>query len=437
MLQQLQEIISTEAQVLARVQPLNREVAVTPVAGKASVIIGVRRSGKTTLGYLRAKELLTQGVSLNQILMINFFDERLHGLLGSGLQSCLDAFSLLHPNADPHRTIYCFFDEIQEIPGWEPFVDRILRGRTVEVWISGSSAKLLSAELATQMRGRSLSWEIFPFSFSEFLRWRGISFDHSSASRLQVINAFENYRVTGGFPEVVDLDAAIRVKALQEYMQVILMRDVIERGQLRSPLAVHRLAQRLLRSIGSLTSINRLSEYLSSIQIAHSKPVVGEILALFEDAYFFFHVPLFSLSPSKQQMNPRKVYAVDHGLVVANVPLAHVSHGAVLENLVFLHLRRYTRNICYYKTSSGFEVDFCIQDERGTLHLLQVASDLDGDTTWQRELRALVAAKAELPPETSAIIVVGETPGASRISEAAKQGVTIVEAWRYLLTTPG
>lgn len=191
-----------------------RRIAVSRVPGKATVCIGPRRSGKSTLLFQLIRKLLDAGISRDNILYLNFFDDRLHYLQRDGLSAVMEAYYLLYPEKKNEQTIHCFFDEIQVVPGWESFVDRIMRTEKCEVYITGSSAQMLSQEIATQMRGRALSWELFPFSFREFLDCKGIDSagPWSARRRLLIQNGFNQYWESGGFPEVASLDCRLRIK---------------------------------------------------------------------------------------------------------------------------------------------------------------------------------------------------------------------------------
>jgi predicted AAA+ superfamily ATPase len=146
-----------------------RRLRIETIRGKAAVCIGVRRSGKSTYMFQMMKRLLAGGVPQENLLYLNFFDDRLHDLRHDNLGLILEAYYSLFPEKKNTETIHCFFDEIQAIPGWEPFIDRLMRTEKCQVYLTGSSARMLSKEIATQMRGRALSWEMFPFSFREFL----------------------------------------------------------------------------------------------------------------------------------------------------------------------------------------------------------------------------------------------------------------------------
>jgi predicted AAA+ superfamily ATPase len=219
--------------------------------GKASICIGVRRSGKSTLLYQKV-EMAKKEYGEENILFLNFFDDRLTELRTGNLHLVMEAYYSLYPQKKGER-IFCFFDELQECKNWEPFVDRILRTENTEVYITGSSAKLLSKEIATQMRGRSLTVELFPFSFREFLDYHSVNYKKmTTETRYSLSHWFDKYFETGGFPEVANVDKKLRVKVHQEYYKAILHRDIIERFDSIHPRATIQIAYRLLTSVSSL-----------------------------------------------------------------------------------------------------------------------------------------------------------------------------------------
>lgn len=408
-----------------------RRLALMPVAGKASACIGVRRSGKSTYMFQIMEQLLRSGVTRQNILYLNFFDDRLHGLRGETLDRVLEAYYSLYPEKKNTEKVYCFFDEIQAVAGWEPFVERLMRTEKCEVYITGSSAQMLSREIATQMRGRALSWEMFPFSFREFLDHQGIegSPPFSAKARLLVQKGFEEFWERGGFPEVAGLDRRLRIKIHQEYFNAVLFRDLVERHDVSHPRAITDLAHRLVDNISSLYTVNSLTGYLKSLGHKAPKAAVSDYLAWFEDAYFLFTVRLFDASLARANVNPKKVYCIDHSLVTSVSSGILVNSGHLLENLVFTALRRVTPEICYVKTRSGREVDFIARMEDRSRMLVQVCESLADPRTRKRELVALAEAMAE-HKLTSGIIVTQDEEDQVEV-EAGK--VAIVPAWRFLL----
>ena len=285
MLDILSEIIRN-AQVAPIRSSTPRHLRVRPVAGKAMVCIGARRSGKSTYMFQQIQRLLADGVAPENILYLNFVDDRLHDLRYDNLDSILEAYFSLYPEKRQTEKVHCFFDEIQMVDGWELFVDRLMRTEDCQVYLTGSSAHMLSREVATHMRGRALSWELFPFSFREFLDHTGVEHRQplSSKQRLLVQKAFGAYWEAGGFPEAAGLDGRLRVKVHQEYFAVMLFRDLIERHDISHPRAAADLAHRLIDNAASPYSVNSLTGYLKSLGHRIPKASVSDYVQWFEDA---------------------------------------------------------------------------------------------------------------------------------------------------------
>mgnify|MGYP001159300236 CR=1 FL=1 len=434
-----------------------RRLRVQSVHGKATVCIGVRRSGKSTYLFQIIQHLVESGVPRQNILYLNFFDDRLHNLRQDDLGLVSEAYYALYPEKKGTETVYCFFDDIQAVSGWEPYIDRLMRTEKCEVYLTGSSARMLSKEVATQMRGRALSWEVFPFSFREFLDCRGIESEGtlSTKKRLLVQKAFEEYWVIGGFPEVVaqipgfgqghGIDDAnlhfgtpiampeeLRIKTHQEYFHAILFRDLVERHDIAHPKALSDLAHWLVDNTASLYSLSRLTGYLQSLGHTAPRPAVTNYVQWFEDAYFLFTVPIFDASLARRNTNPKKIYCVDHGLVSSVASGILINSGHLLENLVFTALRRLYPEIYYYKTRTGKEVDFIVPLRGRPRLLVQVCESLVEPQCRKRETAALVEAMAELRLTTAIIVTRNEE------EQIAVENGTInaVPAWRFLLDTP-
>lgn len=430
MIDLLKEII-IDFQELELVTGVPRRVDVKPVAGKATVCIGVRRGGKSTFMFQLMQRLIDGGAPRQNILYLNFFDDRLHGLQHERLGVILEAYFSLYPEKKNAETIYCFFDEIQAVVGWEPFIDRLMRTEKCEVYITGSSAQMLSREIATQMRGRALSWEMFPFSFREFLDFKGIEIHGplSTKKRLIVQKAFEAYWAAGGFPEVAGFDRQLRIKTHQEYLNAMLFRDLVERHDISHPKAVVDLAHRLMDNTASLYSINSLTGYLKSLGHKAPKSAVSDYLAWFEDAYVLFTVRIFDASLARANINPKKIYCIDHALVTSTSSGILVNSGHLLENLVFTALRRTTPGIFYYKTKSGREVDFVFHGQDRSRGLVQVCESLVGPQTRKREIAALSEAMAELNLSEGTIVTRGE----DEQIQVTSGKINVVPAWRFVL----
>ncbi|MFO7606463.1 MAG: ATP-binding protein [Desulfurivibrionaceae bacterium] len=408
-----------------------RRIAVSKVSGKATVCIGVRRSGKSTFMFQLMKKLQHSGVYRQNILYLNFFDDRLHRLQHDNLGVILEAYFSHYPEKKNVETVYCFFDEIQVVPGWESFIDRLMRMEKCEVYITGSSAQMLSREIATQMRGRALSWEMFPFSFREFLDYKGVESDGplSTKKRLTIQKAFEEYWETGGFPEVAGLSRMLRIKTHQEYWGAMLFRDLVERYDISHPKAVTDLAHWLVDNTGALYSINNLTGYLKSLGHKAPKSAVSDYLAWFEDAYVLFTVRIFDASLARANSNPKKIYCVDHALVTSISSGILLNSGHLLENLVFTALRRVTPDIFYYKTKAGREVDFIAGRQGPSRLLVQVCESMADQQTRKRETTALAEAMTELKLSQGIIVTRNE----EEQIQVDSGKIDVVPAWRFLL----
>ncbi len=411
-----------------------RRMAMKAVPGKAAVCIGVRRSGKSTYMVQIMKGILDGGTPRRNILYLNFFDDRLHGLQQAGIGLVTEAYYALYPEKKGCETVYCFFDEIQSIAGWEPFVDRLMRTEKCEVYLTGSSARMLSKEIATQMRGRALSWEMFPFSFQEFLDYKEIDSSGalSTKRRLLVQRAFGEYWETGGFPEVLGLPRQLRVKTHQEYFHAVLFRDLIERHDAAHPRAVADVAHWLVNNIAAPYSVNRLTGYLQSLGHNAPRSAVSNFLAWFEDAYFLFSVRVFDASLARSHTNPKKAYCVDHAMITSLSSGILVNSGHLLENLVYTALRRIFPEVFYYKTAAGREVDFAVRSDSQFPNLIQVCQSLANPQTRKRELAALSESMTELRVKTATIVTRAED---ERIATDAGT-INVVPIWKFLLELP-
>ncbi|SLM33051.1 ATPase (AAA+ superfamily)-like [Desulfamplus magnetovallimortis] len=408
-----------------------RLIPVSSVPGKATVCIGVRRSGKSTFMFQIIKSILDAGFSRQNILYMNFFDDRLHMLQYDNLGLILEAYFSLFPEKKNTEKVYCFFDEIQVIQGWEPFVDRVMRTEKCDVYITGSSAQMLSREIATQMRGRALSWEIFPFSFREFLDFKGIESDSplSTKRRLTIQKEFGEYWETGGFPEVASVERMLRIKIHQEYWGAMLFRDLVERHDISHPRAITDLAHWLVDNIGSLYSINNLTGYLKSLGHKAPKSAVSDYLKWFEDAYVLFTVRIFDASLSRANTNPKKIYCIDHALVTSISSGILLNAGHLLENLVFIALRRITPDIFYYKTKTGREVDFIAGRQGESRMIVQVCESMANPETRKRETTALIEGMTELNLSQGTIVTRNE----EEQIEVESGIINVLPVWRFLL----
>jgi len=301
-------------------------------------------------------------------------------------------------------------------------------------WKKGAErvhARLLSREIATQIRGRALSWEVFPFSFREYLDFRGISaeFPMSTKGKMEVRNAFDGFWETGGFPEVVGVEPSLRIKIHQESFKAMLMRDVVDRWDFSHPRAVEDLGHWAADNAATFYTVNSLTGLLKSLGHKVPKSSVSEILEWFEDAYFFYTVRLYDPSFSRSNANPKKIYSVDHALL-KSVSFGILGNGGhLLENLVFTALRRTGETPFYYRTRNNREVDFILPGKGGTPLLVQVCESMTSAVTRGRELTALTEAMKETGAGTGIVVTRDEEAEI----EDEKGRVRVLPAWRFLL----
>lgn len=411
---------------------LSRHLDYSLMPGKALACIGVRRCGKSTFLHQIMTRLHAEGVPREDFLYLNFFDDRLEAVRKGNFHLITDAYFGMYPDKRGQGGLHCILDEIQMCSGWEGFVDRLLRTEKMGVYLSGSSSRLLADEVGTAMRGRALTWELFPFSFAEFLDARGISASlKGQAARLRVRKAFGEYWEKGGFPEVLDAAPQLRVMIHQDYFKTMIFRDVVERCDALHPRAVRDAAYRLVNSIASPYTINSLTGYLKSQGHRVSKTFVGNMIEWFEDAYALYTVKLFDASLSRQMANPKKIYAVDHAMVRSVSTGILVNSGHLLENLVFMDSRRRGREVYYYRTANGREVDFAWKDSDGEIILVQVCETMpEGSQTRERELKALQEAKSE-HPESRAVVVTWDEDD---LVSFDGDDLEIVPIWKWLLS---
>jgi predicted AAA+ superfamily ATPase len=415
---------------IPRVTP--RSLSLPSLPGKADVVIGMRRSGKTWFLYQQIEERLAQGIDRSRLLYLNFEDERLLPLATQDLSRIPEAFYRRFP-ASREKPCWFFFDEIQNVPGWESFVRRLLDTEKVSLVLTGSSARLLSREIATSLRGRSLATEILPFSFAESLRHEGLElparWPPGAKARSLLEHRFERYLESGGFPEVQEIPRDLRVRVLQEYVDVVIFRDVVERHGVENLQALRYLERSLLASPAGRFSVSKLFNDLKSQGVKVGKDTLYEYLAHLEDSFLLFTVPVASPSVRVRQVNPRKCYPVDPALASALSFRASEDLGHLLETAVYLELRRRGRSLGYVTTRSGYEVDFLAEDSVGSRELIQVCADLEAPSTRQREIRALEEGMKETGCENATVVTLREEGHA----EAGGRTVRIVPAWRWLL----
>ncbi len=339
------------------------------------VVSGVRRCGKSTLLYQ------LRSVHTEPDYYLNFDDERLVGFRLEHFQLLLETFSTLFGEK---KTFW--FDEIQNVPGWERFVRR-LHDYGNKVFITGSNATMLSRELGTHLTGRYVRYELFPFSFMEFLSLKnGSSYlvdSYSTKGKARLIEMFNEYFVTGGFPQYVQYKDDYYLQALFES---IVYRDVMTRNRITAEKELKELVFLLSSNISKPYSTKKLASAVGVQNATTVKSYIGFLC----DSYLFYSLNRFDFSAKKQMNHSRKIFAIDHGLVRKLGFHFSEEQGRILENLVFIELMRRGKEVYYYK--EGRECDFLIRENHQVVEAIQVCYFLESDMVREREINGLLHA---------------------------------------------
>lgn len=377
-----------------------RDVHLPAIKGKALAVIGMRRSGKTTFLWQCLADRVQAGTPREALLYFNFEDERLADMTAHELQVVVEEYFSLHPEWRDSKRVTFFLDEIQGVPGWEAFVRRLLDTEKVELFLSGSSARLLSREVATSMRGRAMEVLVHPFSLREALRHRGAEpkspwTDLPKATHSALDKYFRAYLSEGGFPESQGVPLRDRASLLRSYVDVAILRDVIERHGVTNPAALRWLQRHLLGNPAAPFSVQKFFDTLKSQGLPVGKNTLHDYLAHLEDAFLVRTVSLHTASERQRMVNPRKAYPIDPGLISLYERTGRVNLGHALETVVLLELERRGCEIDYVRTRDGYEVDFFSRNPEGDTTLIQVCTDVSDADTHAREVRALAAAAKE------------------------------------------
>ena len=357
--------VPEKKRLIPRDAVLSRIVKLLPER-EAVVLSGVRRCGKSTLLYQAIDSLLKDGVAAGNILYLNL-DEPLPEKNVEVLDEVLNAYLELK---NPQGRLYLFFDEIQGIPRWEQWVKKQydLRGKDLKFILTGSNSSMLSDDLAKLLTGRTLTVNVYPLSFREYLTFKNVVVKDLDAQKRELRHHFARYLTEGGFPEsVLGTESDTNVQRLREYFDSILLRDIVASQNVRDSAKLRDLASHAMTNISTLLSYNRISK-----AIGLNISTLTEYLRFLENAYLIFQAKFFSYSVTETMLvqKPRKIYAIDNGMRNAvSFPLSK-DEGRLAENLVFLALRREHGEVYYWKGRG--EVDFVIKHRDQTLTAINV-----------------------------------------------------------------
>lgn len=405
---------------------LSRDYDIPLESKKIISLIGVRRGGKSSLLFDTINKL-RQKVDRENIIYINFEDDRLYPLELKSLDLLLEAYFELYPHKVDEK-IYLFLDEVQVVDNWELYVRRVYDTLDVGLYITGSSAKLLSSEIATSLRGRSITYEIFPFSFKEYLRYKDIDLNLYSTKSLSFIkNALESYLIDGGFAETIDEDKTISRKILSDYLELIVYKDIVDRYNIKNRSLLKHLTKYCFTNIATLVSFTKLYNEFKSQGFKVSKDTVFEYISHLEDAYAMFSMPIYRNSIKEEQRNPKKIYVIDNGFKKIYDYAIGEDMSKLYENIVYLHLRRKTKEVYYFKQKQ--EVDFYAKIE-GEQILVNVSYAIKDDKTKKREVNGLIEAMEYFNLDKSYLITKDE----DSVVEIDDKKICILPLYKYLLS---
>lgn len=385
---------------------------------QVKVIMGVRRCGKSILSYQLLKD--------KPFAYINFDDEALANLTAEDLNDVLEVFYEVYGDFK-----YMLLDEIQNIAGWELFVNRLQRQK-FNVIVTGSNANLLSKELSTHLTGRNIPLELYPFSFREFIKYHGVIVEDigllSTKERGLLKKRLEEYISTGGFPEVVK-DPANKKVYLQSLYSDILNKDIIIRYKIKFSKTLREIANSLMSNTASHVSFNKIKNmfHLKSVHTALN------YMSFLEESFLFFLVPRFSYKAKERAIAARKIYAIDTGMIGALSVSFSRNIGKIYENMVFLELKRRSSmgqsEISYWQDIYQNEVDFVVKEGRKIKELIQVCYDAGDYDTKKREVSALVKSGKEL--KCRKLIVITDDYEAEETIDGRK--IKFIPLWKWLL----
>lgn len=411
----IQQILLRQQEFVSKVKLQKRNIAIDTNANY--VLVGMRRAGKSYMLYQHIQQLLSEGHSVEEILFVNFEDERITDITKEELHLILDAYRELFA----HEPII-FLDEIQNVDGWEHFARR-LADEKHRVLITGSNAHMLSREVASTLGGRYLTKEVFPFSFGEYLEYQRITLgDHWELSpvRADVVRALGDYFYYGGLSEAFALQD--KRAWLQSLYHKILYSDIVTRKGIRNEQSMRMMVKKLADSVMQPMAIKRLQNILQGNGTRISRETIGSYLDYLNEAYLMFGISGFTDALTERE-TIKKHYFYDNGLL--NLFLFQ-PEAKLLENLVAIHLyKQYGDRLFYY--NRNVEVDFCVPDDG---LLVQASYDISDPTTLERELTALDKVSRFIPARRLLLVTYNQ----ESILQRGDRDIEVIPVWKFLLS---
>ena len=388
------------------------------------IITGPRRGGKSSLMKLICDDLIKkESVPPSNILYLNFEDERFIEFNTGDFAQIYELFLQINK---PTGRLYFFLDEIQNVTGWERWLNRLYENENIKIFLTGSNASLLSSEISTALTGRNRTITNFPFSFGEFLNFKKYRLKendfYQTKKRAEIKSFFQEYLKLGGYPEITKINDPT---LLEQYFKDIIYRDILPRYSIKKIKEIRELCLFLTSNLGSIHSYKRLQNLIG----VKSLNTVKTYLEILEEVFLFFRINLFDYSIKRQIYNPSKIYIIDTALGNSISFKFSEDIGHIYENLVFLELKRRNKETYYWKSKKGKEVDFLIKKGLNIEEAIQVSYNLNDKKTLDREIESLLIAKDEFKIEHLSIIT--EDEEMEKEIEGAK--IKIIPLWKWLL----
>lgn len=406
----------------------SREIKITSTK-KIKSVIGPRRAGKTFFLFQEMKTLLDKGVKKENILYLNFEDPWLIEINFKEVREIIKLHWQLYPESSKEQ-LHIFIDEPQNVSGWEIAV-RSLHDEGFDIFLTGSSSKLLSKEIATSLRGRTLSYTVLPFSFREFLKLKKAEFvieKLSSKEKSALLSFVDEYLEYGGFPEII-LEESVenKIKIIKEYFDLIVYRDIVERYSIKNTQLIRWLIKSLTASFSKEFSVHKVYTTLKSSGMKLSKNTLYSYLSMLEGSMFVFLIQKFKHSIRKNEFSINKAYLSD--FFFAKLIEVSPDKGRRMENSVFLELKRKENEIFYWSDGNS-EVDFVVKQNTKIRQLIQVCFNIDEPETKKREVNALIKASKELKCEN--LLVITQDKEKTEILNNKK--IKYLPIWKWLLS---
>jgi len=408
-----------------------RDLEVNFIPNMAVGIVGVRRCGKTFRTHQLVEDLQDK-FELQNICRVQFNDHRIKHIKSTELDIIDRAYYALYPEKNSGGDILFIFDEIHRIDGWEDYILYLLEKQNHYIVVTGSTASLLNGQFASQLRGKIFPIEEFPFSFREFLRHYDIEEDLiSSNGKNFIINAFKKYMKQGGFPGLLDIPVALHSDLLKTYWDTMLLRDIVEAhaDEYINIATLRYFTDSLILRISSPMTISKLANNMRDAGLKFTKNSLYTYLQYLSDAFMIHTVDFYTNSEKIRSRNYRKVYCIDWSLAAAVCAGEGIDETRILENIIYVELRRRGYNINYYRTKEGYEIDFVISGKNSQTEIIQVAFSMQKPSVLQRELRAIEKSAEFLKATQISIITFNE----KRVIETGKYKINVIPVWQWLL----